>query len=77
MSSRLGHLMIQRVPGLAEGKSPIHLDLFTPDLDAEITRLQDLGAVEVSRYAQWGAVWATLTDPDGHVFDVVERPDDA
>ena len=69
--------MIQRVADLAQGKNQIHLDLFTADLDAEIGRLEALGAREVARYAQWGAIWVTLTDPDGHVFDLVERPDDA
>jgi len=68
-------VMIQRVPAPPLGKTPIHLDLFTADLDAEVARLQALGAVEVNRHAQWGALWATLTDPDGHIFDVVERPE--
>lgn len=68
-------LMIQRVDAKAGGKNPVHLDLFTGDLDSEIVRLCSLGAREIGRYAQWGAVWATLNDPDGHVFDVVERVD--
>lgn len=68
-------LMIQRVDATAAGKNPIHLDLFTADLAAEIPRLEALGANEVARYAQWGAIWVTLTDPDGYLFDVVERAD--
>ena len=68
-------LMIQRVDAVAQGKNPIHLDLFAADLGSEIPRLIALGAQEVSRYAQWGAIWVTLTDPDGYVFDVVERAD--
>ena len=66
-------LMIQRVDSVASGKNPIHLDLFTADLDSELPRLEALGAREVARYAQWGAIWATLIDPDGYLFDVVER----
>ncbi len=68
-------LMIQRVDSVAEGKNAIHLDLFAADLAAEIPRLEALGAREVARYNQWGANWVTLTDPDGYVFDVVERSD--
>lgn len=70
-------LMIHRVDVAAKGKNPIHLDLLAADLAAEIPRLEALGAREVARNAQWGAVWVTLTDPDGYVFDLVERPDDA
>lgn len=66
-------LMIQRVERTAPGKNPIHLDLFTDELGPEVQRLTDLGASEVARFDQWGAVWATLTDPDGYVFDVVEH----
>lgn len=69
-------LMIQRVDSVSPGKNAIHLDPFTADLQAEIPRLEALGAREVARYAQWGAVWATMTDPEGYVFDVVEHGDD-
>jgi len=58
-------LMIQRVDSVASGKNPIHLDLFTADLDSELPRLEALGAREVARYAQWersGPPSSTRTD---------------
>jgi predicted enzyme related to lactoylglutathione lyase len=66
-------LMLQRVDAIAGGKNPVHLDLLTADLDAEVARLVELGASEVARQTGFGTRWATLTDTDGHLFDVVEQ----
>ena len=68
-------LMIQRVEHVAEGKNPVHLDLFTDDLNTELERLAGLGATELARHEAHNTVWATLTDLDGYVFDVVEHPE--
>jgi predicted enzyme related to lactoylglutathione lyase len=69
-------LMIQRVDVLPDGKNPVHVDLFAVDVDAEVARLVGLGATEVGRHHEFGTTWATLTDPDGFVFDVVEHVDE-
>src|SRR3712207_5112427 len=37
-------LLLQQVPETKSGKNRLHLDLRTPDLNAEITRLMRLGA---------------------------------
>ncbi len=69
-------LMLQRVDALPGGKNPVHLDLFTADLAAEIERLTALGAQPQASHEAHGASWATMTDPDGLVFDVVLAADD-
>jgi predicted enzyme related to lactoylglutathione lyase len=66
-------LMVQRVDATGSHKNQLHLDLFATELDAEITRLEGLGARPLGRYQQWGTTWATMLDPDGYVFDVVEH----
>jgi hypothetical protein len=45
-------------------KNRVHLDLRAADRDAELTRLQDLGA----RVAGEVDGWTTLTDPEGNEF---------
>ncbi|MBA2415300.1 MAG: VOC family protein [Geodermatophilaceae bacterium] len=64
-------LTLQRVDALPSGKNPVHLDLFTADLDAEVARLTALGARLQETHDAHGTTWATMTDPDGLVFDVV------
>lgn len=58
------------------GVNPLHLDLETDDMGAEVARLVALGA---SRVPDWpypdpDANWVVLRDPDGHEFCVTERP---
>ncbi len=68
-------------PNLALQKDPegpgagywFHIDLYAPDLDAEVRRLVDLGAT-VLQPAREGADYVTLADPDGNPFDVVATP---
>ena len=45
----------------------VHLDIETDDVDAEVRRLTDLGAVEVERVHSW----VVMRDPVGTVFCVV------
>ena len=62
-------VLLQRV----DHASRVHLDIETDDLDAEVTRLEALGAKVV------GAVntWVVMEAPTGHRFCVVrpQRPD--
>jgi hypothetical protein len=44
----------------------VHLDLETDDLDAEVTRLAGIGAVEVERHP----TWVVMEAPTGHRFCV-------
>lgn len=68
---RLG---LQRTSGnVADPRPRMHLDLRcpTPVFDAELTRLQSLGArsVEPPRTEPYGRI-ANLMDPAGHAFDL-------
>jgi predicted enzyme related to lactoylglutathione lyase len=46
----------------------MHIDLGTPDLEAEVTRVLALGADLVGRYEEFGVTWATFHDPEGNEF---------
>ncbi len=56
-------LMVQRVDDPAR----VHLDVETDDVDAEVARLERLGAVRVEKVQTW---WV-LRDPAGLLFCVV------
>ena len=49
----------------------MHFDLITTDFDAEIDRLTGLGATKLNEVKN-GAHWATLADPEGNEFDVID-----
>lgn len=57
-------------------KNRMHLDLRTPDLDAEVHRLVDLGAKIVTDAAMvehdWH--WHVVADPDGNEFCLLQPP---
>lgn len=61
-------LLVQR---LDDGPARVHLDIHTDDLEAEVARLEALGAEQVRRVD----FWCVLRDPAGLLFCVVpERP---
>jgi len=57
-------LIIQRI---GAGSPRLHLDIHTSDLEAEVTRLEALGARRVRRSDDW---WI-MQDPAGLVFCVI------
>lgn len=61
-------VLIQRVPELAAGKTPLHLDLRVPHPAAEVRRLVELGARVEAEVAEAGHSWTVLTDPQGVHF---------
>jgi predicted enzyme related to lactoylglutathione lyase len=62
--------MFIRVPERTPGKNSVHLDLHAPDVPAEVARAVGLGAKHVADFAEYGAVWTTLADPEGNLFDI-------
>ncbi len=60
-------LLIQR---LGEGQGRLHLDVHTDDLEAEVARLEALGAQRAAMVHSW---WV-LRDPAGLLFCVVPEP---
>ena len=64
-------LGFQRVDTPTPGKNRVHLDLMAADLEAEVQRLIDLGAIETGRHSVDGGFrWVVLADPDGNAFCV-------
>jgi hypothetical protein len=57
-------VMVQRV---AAAESGLHVDIETDDVDAEVRRLERLGA----RRKRQVKTWWVLEDPAGHAFCVV------
>ena len=57
-------------------KNRVHLDLRTPDLDAEVNRMVELGASRLTAEAieEHGWTWHILADPDGNEFCVLRPP---
>jgi hypothetical protein len=60
-------LLVQRI---GEGPARIHVDFHTDDLDAEVARLERLGAEQVDHSQDW---WV-MRDPAGLLFCVVPDP---
>ncbi|GAA4262619.1 hypothetical protein GCM10022255_100000 [Dactylosporangium darangshiense] len=65
------HDMLLLTQRLGDGAPRVHLDFHTDDLDAEVARLEALGATRESRAENW----QVMRDPAGLVFCVVrDRP---
>jgi predicted enzyme related to lactoylglutathione lyase len=69
-------VLLQRVPDVKGQKNRLHLDLRTPDLDAEVSRVLGLGARLLTRepVTEDGWSWHILADPDGNEFCVLQPP---
>jgi predicted enzyme related to lactoylglutathione lyase len=69
-------VLLQRVPDVKRQKNRLHLDLRTPDLEAEVARVLDLGATLLTSQPiledDWR--WHILADPDGNEFCVLQPP---
>lgn len=59
------HIEVQKV----EHESRVHLDIESDDIEAEIERLKQYGAIEISR--PYKARWVVMQAPTGHRFCVV------
>ena len=69
-------VLLQRVPDVKGQKNRLHLDLRTPDLDAEVRRVLGLGATLLTSepVTEDGWSWHILADPDGNEFCVLQPP---
>ena len=68
----LPDLLFQKVPDHEEklGKNRLHLDLRPDDQDAEVARLEALGARRAD-IGQGDVSWIVMTDPEGNEFCVL------
>lgn len=70
----LHHLTLQRVEEPKTVKNRAHLDLFVDDLDAEVSRLVQLGASVLAEHDdEHGYRTTVLADPTGNELCVVQR----
>ncbi|MFE0099541.1 VOC family protein [Streptomyces sp. NPDC059009] len=66
-------ILFQRVPEpKPDTKNRLHMDVHAApgERDAEVTRLEGLGAGVVRRVAAQGGEWVVMTDPEGNEFCV-------
>jgi predicted enzyme related to lactoylglutathione lyase len=67
-------LLLQQVPEPKTAKNRMHLDIETPDIETEATRLEALGAqrVQDEQLHEHGTTWILMTDPEGNEFCVCD-----
>jgi predicted enzyme related to lactoylglutathione lyase len=72
-------LVLQEVADAKEGKNRVHLDLHVADVEAEVARLESLGATRLdgTPIVEAGTHWVRMADPDGNELCVVRLRDDA
>jgi predicted enzyme related to lactoylglutathione lyase len=66
-------IVIQHVEVIMPGKTAVHLDLVVADPDAEVARLEGLGASvawRVDETDRGGSKWTTMASPEGTLFCV-------
>ena len=65
-------LLLQRVPEPKAGKNRMHLDILVDDVEAEVGRLQALGAHRIDDGVQSfeGTRWVRMSDPEQNEFCV-------
>jgi predicted enzyme related to lactoylglutathione lyase len=73
-SGALPKLLLQRVSEPKATKNRMHLDIETPDVDAEVLRLEGIGATRVEPGAriEHGSRWVIMADPEGNEFCVCD-----
>ncbi|HEY1988389.1 MAG TPA: VOC family protein [Acidimicrobiales bacterium] len=64
--------LLQGVPEPKAGKNRMHLDMVVDDIEAEIHRLQELGAHRIDPGVQdfGGTRWVRMSDPEQNEFCV-------
>ena len=67
-------LLLQAVDEAKTTKNRMHLDIETPDVDAEVARLETLGArrLEPDARSEHGTRWVIMEDPEGNELCVCD-----
>jgi catechol 2,3-dioxygenase-like lactoylglutathione lyase family enzyme len=71
---RWANLSLQLAPEPKQGRNRLHLDLYTANRDAEVARLEALGATRLPWHYDPGDDFVVLADPDGNEFCVIQSP---
>ena len=71
-------LLFLKVPEAKSVKNRLHIDLRPDDRDAEVARIEALGATRADVGQGEEATWVVLADPEGNEFCVLRalRPDE-
>ncbi|MBJ7607970.1 MAG: VOC family protein [Candidatus Dormibacteraeota bacterium] len=64
------HMELQRVPEPKTAKNRVHFDIETDDVEAEVCRLEALGARRVEQHSSGQTHWWVMQDPCGNEFCV-------
>ncbi len=78
-ASHEGHttdLLFLRAPESKQAKNRLHLDLRPDDRDAEVARLESLGARRVDIGQNGDESWVVMADPEGNEFCVLRVLDE-
>ncbi len=67
------HILFYKAPDEKQVKNRLHLDLVPDDQDAEVARLEALGAKKVD-IGQRDVSWVVMADPEGNEFCLVGTP---
>jgi predicted enzyme related to lactoylglutathione lyase len=66
-------LLLQKVPERHKEKNRVHIDLDVSELDAAVSRVQELGGNKLRELNEYGIKWAGMSDPDGNEFCLVQH----
>jgi predicted enzyme related to lactoylglutathione lyase len=71
----LPKLLLQRVDEPKRVKNRMHLDIEIPDVDAEVARLEAVGATRIVEQPrrEHGSRWMVMADPEGNEFCVCDN----
>jgi len=67
------NISLQRARTLVTARDQMHLDLYSDELDAQVARLIELGAVYVRRSRDEGGDFVVLADPEGNEFCICQK----
>ncbi len=65
-------LLLQRVRESKTAKNRMHLDFEVADVEAEVARLEALGATRLDKMSEHGMHWVVMNDPEGNEFCVCD-----
>ena len=68
-------ILFLKVPDSKVVKNRLHLDLRPDDQDAEVARLEKIGAkkIEIGQSKDPGATWVVMADPEGNEFCILRK----
>ena len=72
---RIPDILFLKNPDAKSVKNRLHFDLRPLDQDAEVARLEKLGAkrIEIGQSDYEGTTWVVMADPDGNEFCVLRH----